>query len=136
MGQSRFAGGCASITTMLIGLIITGALIVNKATPASATDHAGQPQEIQDFTLPLPERMEKKSFASFRFRPKGLKDLDTLEDAYKVMDQLNHFTQRRGQEGHHVQNIPQYEVTGQVLRFKYQQTFGNKVTANNLKKPL
>ena len=23
----------------------------------------------------------------------GLKDLDTLEDAYKVMDQLNHFTQ-------------------------------------------
>ena len=28
--------------TMLIGLIITGALIVNKATTASATDHAGQ----------------------------------------------------------------------------------------------
>merc|ERR1712037_942819 len=106
MGQSRFAGGCGNITTMLIGLIITGALIVNKATTASATDHAGRLQEIQEFAVPLPERMEKKSFASFRFRPKGLKDLDTLEDAYKVMDQLNHFTQimqRRGQVGHHTQ---------------------------------
>ena len=32
------------------------------------------------------------SYLKSTFYP-GLKDLDTLEDAYKVMDQLNHFTQ-------------------------------------------
>merc|ERR1712130_747637 len=95
--------------TMLLGLIVTGALIATKAASASPSvlDHASR---LRDFGIPLPERMEKKSFASFRFRPKGLRDLDTLEDAYKVMDQLNHFTEeRRGQVGHHAQTIPQNE---------------------------
>merc|ERR1712130_1062971 len=95
--------------TMLLGLIVTGALIATKAASASPSvlDHAGR---LRDFGIPLPERMEKKSFASFRFRPKGLRDLDTLEDAYKGMDQLNHFTEeRRGQVGHHAQTIPQNE---------------------------
>merc|ERR1712110_15803 len=97
------------IMTMLLSLIVTGALIVNKAAAASVTDHAGRLQEIQEFAVPLQERMEKKSFASFRFRPKGLKDLETHEDAYKVMEELNHFTQRRGHVGQHAQSIPQYE---------------------------
>merc|ERR1711963_974376 len=74
----------------------------------------GEQSEVADFASPS---LEKKSFASFRFRPKGLKDLDTLEDAYKVMDQLDHFTQkslmesiqRRGPVGHHSQMIPPYE---------------------------
>merc|ERR1712112_19669 len=98
--------------TMLLGLIVTGVLVATKAASASPSvlDHAGRLREMQDFGIPLPERMEKKSFASFRFRPKGLRDLDTLEDAYKVMDQLNHFTEeRRGQVGHHAQTIPQNE---------------------------
>merc|ERR1712130_1023137 len=113
----------SSRMTMLLGLIVTGALIATKAASASPSvlDHAGR---LRDFGIPLPERMEKKSFASFRFRPKvdwgdpptkiknaatkRLRDLDTLEDAYKVMDQLNHFTEeRRGQVGHHAQTIPQ-----------------------------
>merc|ERR1712130_624779 len=115
----------SSRMTMLLGLIVTGALIATKAASASPSvlDHAGR---LRDFGIPLPERMEKKSFASFRFRPKvdwgdpptkiknaatkRLRDLDTLEDAYKVTDQLNHFTEeRRGQVGHHAQTIPQNE---------------------------
>merc|ERR1712203_1171229 len=105
---------------MLLSLIVTGVLIANRVTIASPTDAGAHQQE--DFAISPPERLEKKSFASFRFRPKGLKDLDTLEDAYKVMDQLHHITQkslmesvqRRGQAGHHSQMIPQYEGKSRV----------------------
>ena len=49
----------------------------------------------------------------------GLKDLDTLEDAYKVMDQLNHFTQVNSISGKKTKQNSNRKNNKQASKQKY-----------------
>ena len=49
----------------------------------------------------------------------GLKDLDTLEDAYKVMDQLNHFTQVNSISGKKTKQNSKRKNNKQASKQKY-----------------
>ena len=49
----------------------------------------------------------------------GLKDLETLEDAYKVMEELNHFTQVISPQNFSLGNDIHIKMTGKISYFKY-----------------